>query len=300
MARRSVHVTYKPVDCARIPDDLVEGAALLTSLGERGVVDAVGERLRIRRQGGYAGLDVWLVLLLFFSTGASRGFRGFWDLLRPVMPRLAALAGRRRLPSPASVSRALDAVEPELLREASGCLLTEVGEVDEVLRHPVVRTQDACGQDWHVFDLDPTVTTLRHRALPADDDLPEPRRRSAETGAPGHSGRKRGNIQHRRVTVQHAGSGVWVHAHLSPGNGEGMVDFVKIGVRTPDKIREKKGRGARRHATYGTHRAQRTPRVVVGAGVLRRRWGFFSRILSGVLTPSFREGVKRLLDGWIR
>jgi len=81
------------------------------------------------------------------------------------------------------------------------------------------------GRGWHVFDLDPTVTTLRHRALPAGEDLPEPRRCSVGTGAPGHAGRKRGDIQFRRVTAQHAGSGVWVHGHLSPGNGERGADL---------------------------------------------------------------------------
>ena len=94
-------------------------------------------------------------------------------------------------------------MEPEGVREVSGWLLAGVPEIDEVLEHPVVLTRDACGNGWHVLDLDPTVTTLRHRALPADDDLPEARRRSEETGAPGHSGRKRGDIVHRRVTVQH-------------------------------------------------------------------------------------------------
>jgi hypothetical protein len=59
------------------------------------------------------------------------------------------------------------------------------------------------------------------------DDLPEPRRRSEDTGAPGHAGRKRGDIQLRRVAVQHSGSGLWVHGHLSTGNGEGVVDFER-------------------------------------------------------------------------
>ncbi len=170
---------------------------------------------------------MWLLLLVFFTTGAAKGIRAFWDVLRPHVLQLAAVAGRRRLPSPASVSRALDSVEPELLREASSWLLSEVGGIDDVLRHPVVQTRDARGRNWHVFDLDPTVTTLRHRALPTGDDLPEPRRRSEDTGAAGHKGRKRGDIVHRRVTVQHAGSGAWIHAHLSPGNGEGIVDLER-------------------------------------------------------------------------
>jgi len=53
---------------------------------------------------------------------------------------LASLAGRRGLPAPASPSRALDAVEPELLRGASSWLLAGVGEIDKVLRHPAMQS----------------------------------------------------------------------------------------------------------------------------------------------------------------
>ena len=226
MARGTLHVTCKGADEARIPDKLTEGAVVLADLRRSGLLDGVGERVHIRRQGGYCGLDVWILLLLFYAAGAVRGFRKFWeDELRPVASRVAAVAGRRQLPSSASLSRALDAVELELLRPSAPWLLVGGKLCDEVLDHPVVRTRDAVGEDWHVFHFDPTNTTLRHRALPVDDELPEPRRRSEETGAPGHTGRKRGDIVHRRVTVQHAGSGIWVHAHLSPGNGDGVVDL---------------------------------------------------------------------------
>ena len=110
MARKSVHVTYKPTDESRIPDSLTEGAAVLMDLRDRGMVDAVGKRLHIRRQGGYSALDAWLMLLLFFAAGARQGVRKFWEVVRPVGMRLAALAGRRCLPSSASLSRALRAV----------------------------------------------------------------------------------------------------------------------------------------------------------------------------------------------
>lgn len=226
MARGSLEVTYDSPDDSRIPDQLREGAALLMDLRRREILTAVGDRLHIRRQGGYCGLDVWLVLLLFFAAHPGQGIRLFWEeTLRPHAKRLAGLAGRRSLAAPASVSRALDAVEPELLRESSSWLLTGASEVDDVLRHPAVQMLDAQGHGWHAYDYDPTVTTLRQRALPVADDLPEPRRRAEDTGKPGHTGRKRGDIQFRRNTVQHSGAGVWIHAHLSPGNGEGMGDF---------------------------------------------------------------------------
>jgi hypothetical protein len=228
MARSSIKVTYKEVDTARVPDALTEGATWLMLLGSRGVVEAVGKRLHIRRQGGFSGLDVLLGLLVFFTTGAVDGLRPFWERHGSHLKRIAALAGRRGLPSPASLSRALGSVEVELLRGdgTADWLLAGACGVDSLLGHPAVQSYDAVGLGWHVFDLDPTVTTLRHRALPEDDDeLPEPRRRSQDTGAPGHSGRKRGDLQFRRITVQHAGSGAWLHAHLSPGNGLGMADF---------------------------------------------------------------------------
>lgn len=227
MARGSIEVNYTQTDEARIPDILTEGATLLMDLSRRGIIDAVGKRVRIRRQGGYPGLNVWLLLLIYFTTGSGGGVKKFWEKFGCHMSLLAALAGHSSLPSPSSVSRALDSTESDLIRKESNWLLSGVSEIDDVLCHPVVQSYDACGDGWHVFDLDPTVTTLHHRSLPTGEDLPEPRRRSEDTGAPGYSGRKRGDLQFRRVTVQHAGSGAWVHAHLSPGNGEGVVDFQR-------------------------------------------------------------------------
>ena len=49
MVQGSVRITFKPRDAARIPDSLSEGTSLLIDLRQRGVVDGVGGRLRIRR-----------------------------------------------------------------------------------------------------------------------------------------------------------------------------------------------------------------------------------------------------------
>lgn len=225
MARRSIDVSFEKEDGSRIPDSLTEAATVLLDLERRGVLDEVGKRVQIRRQGGFCGLDAWLVLLLFFTTGATTGFKTFWASIRKHARGVAALGGRDKLVSPPALSRALDAVEVDLLRPIGDWLLRGIADVDALLRHPAVRSRDALGEGWHVFDVDPTVRAVRHRALPAGDDLPEALRRSEETGKPGYKGRKRGDIVFRRSTAQHAGTGLWVHAHLSPGNGEGVPAF---------------------------------------------------------------------------
>lgn len=227
MARGLVNVTFGSEDGSRIPDNLTAGAALLLDLQRRGVLATLGARLQIRRQGGFCGLDVWVVLFLFFTTGATSGFKAFWEGLRPHALRLAALAGRTKLASPPSLSRALEAVEPALPQTVGDWLLGAIADDGPILRHPAVQTYDAVGRGWHVFDVDPTVRAVRHRALPVGEDLPRLLRRSEEMGKPGYKGRKRGDIVFRRATAQHAGSGLWVHAHLSEGTGDSVADFER-------------------------------------------------------------------------
>lgn len=77
MTRSDLDVTYKPVDATRIPDTLIEGASLLVDLQRRGMLKQVAEHLRIRRQGGFCGLEVWLMLFLSMTQGAATGVRKF-------------------------------------------------------------------------------------------------------------------------------------------------------------------------------------------------------------------------------
>lgn len=224
MDQRGAEVTWKKADRERIPDDLAEGVALVLDLVRRKILEPIGERVRIRRKGGYCGFDVLLFLLLYFATARPVGIRRFWAVVHPCSRQLAATAHRDRLASPSSLSRALEAVEPELLRPASEWLLAAGAGIDAVLRHPAVQIYDGRGEGWHVFDFDPTVTTLRQRALPEGDDLPAAQRRSQQAAA-GYAGRKRGEVQFRRGTLQHAGSGLWLQAMLEPGNGKSHAEL---------------------------------------------------------------------------
>jgi len=220
-------ITFTKRDDTRIPDQLSKACAILIRLFNTGKIEQAGDKLRVRRQGGYCAADGWIALLVWLHSSAQIGLKTLWnDSLRRCNQQVAALAGLTRLPSPAALSRMLNSMEFDLLRPAALWLLTEVPEVKPLLCHPATQTYDARGKAWHVFDLDPTVTTLRQRALPAGEALPEPMRRADDFAAPGYSGRKRGDVQIRRTTVQHAGSGVWVHAEVAAGNGNGMPDFV--------------------------------------------------------------------------
>ena len=53
-----------------LPEWAAEGAVLLMRLKSRGWLDAIADRLRIVRQGGYSGIDI----LVFFigTTGRNR------------------------------------------------------------------------------------------------------------------------------------------------------------------------------------------------------------------------------------
>ncbi len=157
---------------------------MVLDVERRGQLGPLTERARVRRGVGHAGFDVVLFFVFFFAGGVSEGVRTYWEddaLLRWAARRYG---GRKRLASPASLSRALSAVEFEDTRTLGPWLLREVAGIEAVMQHPAAMTWDAVGLPWHVFDFDPTVHTLRQRALPAGDDLPRAIRRRVEL-APG-------------------------------------------------------------------------------------------------------------------
>lgn len=234
--RRTVTSAKKNND--QIPSWAAAGVALFLYLIRHDQLSEVEERLKIRREGGYVGIDVFMFLVYYFAAGLRKGLKPFWYQARAYKKQLAAVAGRKQLPSSTAISRALKAVEADKLRDQTAWLLGEATGIETLLHHPAVQTYDALGQGWHVFDYDPTVTVLRQRALPAGEDLPEPKRRSAEMAA-GHSGRKRGDVQLRRATLQHSGSGAWLFVMLNPGNGDSRNELsasLKVAVDTCKRI----------------------------------------------------------------
>ena len=83
MQRRGPEVTWKKADRETIPDACSEGVALVLDLDRRKLLEPIGQQVHIRREGGYCGFDVVLLLLLYFAAGRAIGLRKFWDLVRP-------------------------------------------------------------------------------------------------------------------------------------------------------------------------------------------------------------------------
>jgi hypothetical protein len=159
---------------------------LLQWLQARGYWDEIAAKLKVRREGGFVGVDVVLFLLLFLATGLHRSLKRFGQWTEPFRKEMAALGGRKALATPSSVSRYLSAVQSSDARALTQWLLIEACDANTVLQHPAAATYDTHGLPWHVFDWDGTSTVFRHRALPNGCDLPPPARRSAETGSPGY------------------------------------------------------------------------------------------------------------------
>ena len=197
---------------------------------QRGLWGEAADRLRIQREGGYTGIDALMSFIYYFAAGLDVGVKEFSDRAREHHGQLAAVGQRCRLPTQSSMSRILAAVEAERAREFGSWLLLEAPDVAAVLQHPSVLTRDAVGEGWHIFDWDPTVTTLRQRALPVFDGMPNGRRRSELLAEPGYPGRKRGDVQFSRATLQHAGSGLWLGIEMAPGNGA-LRDAFQSAVR---------------------------------------------------------------------
>ena len=211
----------------RLPEWASKGAFMIEWLQGRGLWDEAAERLKIQREGGYAGIDMFLFLLYYFGSKLKTGLKEFSHQTRQQELGLAAIGNRKRMPTQASVSRCLKAVEEEHAYKFGEWLLREAVDMKMVLNHPSVLTYDALGEGCHLFDWDPTVTTLRRRGLPVFDGMPEGRRRSEEMAKPGYCGRKRGDVQFSRAMLQHTGSGLWLGIEVGPGNGNVREAFYK-------------------------------------------------------------------------
>jgi hypothetical protein len=182
----------------------------------------VAEEFRVaRKAGGFVGVDAVVFLLAFFASGwRLGGLRGFAEVQRPFATVMGALVGRARMMGQASLSRLLEVVAVRDARALCRRLLRDHVDALEVLRSPAVQTTDARGAAWHVFDFDPNREVYRRQDLARAEDRPTGARRTDALAAPGHCGRKRGEVVLSQGLLAHQGSGLWLDASVQVGNGD--------------------------------------------------------------------------------
>ena len=202
-----------------LPPWTVTFAFILKFLREQQLLEEIAKRAAIYRKGGYVGFDFLIAALAYFVAPPSGGIKGFCKSIKRFAADLAIQAVVMALPGSSSLSRILGSADRLENAEEFVCwLLAEASGCRDLLRSKLVQARDATGKYWSVFDFDPTVLAIRLRALAECFGLPEAIRRGIELFAPGYCARKRGDTQLSTAMLSHAGSGLWLHASVWPGN----------------------------------------------------------------------------------
>ena len=220
-----------------LPDELTAGSAMLLRFAQAGVAAQVERLVPLSRRGGYGGLEIFALGVVYLSAGQQSSIRGFCGKYAINLGQVAALVDRRGLPTSASLSRALSDMPEQVANSFADGILAVPPGLDEVLKRQSVLHRDANGDGWHVFDFDPSTRAFRQRSVVNDDEHPIARRRAQ--GVPGHVGRKRGEIRQQDHLLQHAGSGLWAWYRLNAAGGSAvpfLADATRAATRWMDRI----------------------------------------------------------------
>lgn len=222
MAHTETTVTGTPDRCPQLPDFLRPFAVVLEALRNGGVLSELPERVRWNRQGGYHPMDSALFLLCFFlGHGGKKAPGSLGTLSKRALgwrKDLAALAKREDFATQAAVSRTLNTAQRCDLNQVGRWLLGDGSMVGPLLSDAASMYRDGAGVYWCMLDWDGVIVPFRKRGLPDGPDLPEAILRAAAMGAPGYSGRQRGEVQLAVHVLQHAGAGVFGYVDLEAGN----------------------------------------------------------------------------------
>ena len=208
---------------ARTPDHLKKPYFFLDHLYKSGIFAEVSKRLWVRGRSDYTAPDALAFLVAFFAstrTYSVCGLRGFYRTNPDWTEALGLAAGRDRLMSSSALSRFLSRVTVEALQPFGSWLLREGSGALDLLRSPHTQSVDGRGERWLVFDIDPTRTAARQRALLEDEGCPPGERRLDDLCAAGRFGRKRGELGFSDYQLQHHGSGLVMDTSIRAGNGK--------------------------------------------------------------------------------
>lgn len=113
MPKHELIVTPKREE--RLPDWTAPFVAIVARMKQRGLLDKIAEQLRVPRQGGYSDVDI-VVFLLCFLCSNIKSQKEFGRRSAPHKKQIAALADRKKLAAPSSVSRYLGVTEFEYVQ----------------------------------------------------------------------------------------------------------------------------------------------------------------------------------------
>lgn len=237
MVSHSVTVCTSDLETGRLPTFVQEGALLMRGLAARGLLPQLAQRLQVRRQGGYQGIDAFLYLLLTVTSPQEGGLGWLWKHASDWAQPLGALADRDRLMSDTSVRRLLRTVTDEEIDAFSSWLLLEASGVRGWMSAPAAHTYDAQGQPWQLFAFDPVRIPLRCGQLRDEPAFPKPNRRSRRLGRRGYRGRKRGELVFTASIVELLGCAVVLDVMVHPGNGRARTLFARALQTVQDTLR---------------------------------------------------------------
>jgi hypothetical protein len=220
MTDPSVHIQVDPIPEPSIPSWFGEVAIVAHAFQRLGLLKAIEERVRLvrARMGKYELID-FVAMLIGYAVSGERTLQAFSQRVQPFATAFMALFGRADLPDPATLSRYLAALDQPCV-EALRTLFLEDLLARSPFGTPPGGLWDRQGVRWLLIDVDGTKQAARQRALPTSPDLPPAHRRFDRVCAPGHLGRKRGEVVRTRTTILQAHTHQWLGTFGNPGNGQ--------------------------------------------------------------------------------
>jgi hypothetical protein len=215
-----VHIQVDPTNAPSTPPWFGEVAVVAHALQRHGVLKAIEERVRFvrARMGKYELID-FVAMLMGYAASGEPTLRAFCERVQPFSSAFMALFGRADFPNPATLSRYLSVLDQPCV-EALRALFLEDLLACSPFGTPPGGLWDRLGGQWLLMDVDGTKQAARQRALPATPELPPAHRRFDRVCAPGHLGRKRGEVARTRTTLLQAHTHQWLGTFGNPGNGQ--------------------------------------------------------------------------------
>jgi hypothetical protein len=173
--------------------------------------------LLVRKCGIYEPLD-FLASLIGYAISGERSLSDFFQRVAPFNTAFMALFGRQKLHHRSSLSHFLSAIDRPCLEAFRG-LFQQCSFSQEWTPDTIGSISDRQGRRLVVFDVDGTRQVARQRALPSASTHPPAQRRFDNVCAPGHQGRRRGEVVRTRTVVNQAHTHQWLGTYGNKGNG---------------------------------------------------------------------------------